>query len=155
MGPPPDALLDPALVLQNEECIDLLEYVVGKADMVQRELQSGLAFRLTRQQDAVLHYTEAFRSASTVLEQHYICKGLAQALGAERTEIGSTNAIRCVLWQLVSNCRTATALQMVPGAKRSTFLRWRALIHRARLNKDEDYWILRKDRKMGQAYRVF
>ena len=155
MGPPPDALCDPALVLQDEEYIGLLDYVVGKANMVQLQLACGRAFRLTPKQHAVLHFTEAFRRARTELEQEYVCKALARALGAERTEVGTTNAIRCVLLQLLNACESATALQMVPGARRSTFDRWRTCIHKARLDMREDEWILSSDRKRAQAYRLF
>ena len=155
MGPPPDAPCDPALVLQDEEYIGLLDYVVGKANMVQLQLACGRAFRLTPKQHAVLHFTEAFRRARTELEQEYVCKALARALGAERTEVGTTNAIRCVLLQLLNACESATALQMVPGARRSTFDRWRTCIHKARLDMREDEWILISDRERAQAYRLF
>ena len=155
MGPPPDALSDPALVLQAEEFIGLLDYVVGQANTVQLQLQCGRAFRLTQKQHAVLHFTEAFRRAQSELEKEYVCKALARALGAERTEVGTTNAIRCVLLQLLHACESATALEMVPGARRSTFVRWRTCFHKARLGMREDACYKRSDRNRAQAYRLF
>ena len=155
MGPPPDALCDPALVLQDKEYIGLLDYVVGEANMVQLQLSCGRAFRLTPKQHAIMHFQEAFRRARTELEQEYVCKALAHALGAERTEVGSTNAIRCVLLQLLHACESATALEMVPGARRSTFVRWRTCFHKARLGMREDACYKRSDRNRAQAYRLF
>ena len=144
---------DPALVLQGEEYIGLLDYVVGKPNTVQLELESGHAFRLTPEQHAVLRFTDAFKRAQSDLKQEYICNALARALGAKRTEVGTTNAVRGVLLQLVHGCENETALA-VSGARRSTFDRWRTAIHKARLGLRADEWMRRKDRDRAQAYRL-
>ena len=151
MGPSPDAQCDPTLVLEAEEFFEeLADYVLGDGDMVQLQLPCGRAFRLTPQQHAVLHYQEAFKRASTVLEQEYICKALAHSLGAQRTEVGTTLALRCALLQL-----SAGDDQLLPGAAKASVARWRSRIHKARLDMGEERRVLWGARTQCQAYRLF
>ena len=154
MGPPPDAPDDPALRLEAHEYTDLLDYIVGKANMVQVQLRGGRVLRQTPLQHAVLRYQDAFRSARTVPEQDTLCRALAQALGARRAEAGTTLALRAVLMQLNHGWSDDEALRMVPCAARATFHKWRTRVHKARLNMDEGARILRSDRRLCQAYRL-